>query len=94
MWDYYFPHIDLHTEYKFHTTRRYRLDFAHLDSKIGIEINGGTWRKGGHSSGTGLARDYSKLNLLSSLGWRLFCLSGEMITIENIQMIAETINDN
>jgi hypothetical protein len=93
LWLYYYPSIDLHAEYRFHPTRKFRLDFAHLDSKIGIELNGQIWKKGGHSSGKGLQRDYEKLNLLSSMGWRLFCLSSEMITIENINLIAETIKN-
>ena len=79
-------------EYRFDKMRKYRLDFAHPSTRIGIEINGGIWKKGGHSSGSGLTRDYKKINLLSSLNWRVFLLSSEMITIENLELIARTIN--
>lgn len=93
MWLMHYPNIDLHSEFKFCPTRRFRFDFAHLETKIGIEINGGVWAKSGHSSGTGLNRDYEKINCATSEGWRMFILSGGMITEENIKMIATYIQN-
>ncbi len=66
-------------EFFFSTERLYRLDYAipvdrnGKELKIGIEVQGGIWAKGnsGHSSGTGIARDMDKSNLLQSLGWNL-----------------------
>lgn len=71
--------------------RRFRLDFAHLESLVGVEIAGGIWRKGGHSSGRGLMRDYEKLNLCQMNGWIIFQLSSEQITPQWCQRIARTI---
>jgi hypothetical protein len=34
-----------------------------------VEQNGGIWRKGGHSSGRGLLRDYEKSNEAQLLGY-------------------------
>lgn len=91
LWLSLYPHIDLHHEYKFSPPRRYRWDFCHPETKVAIEINGQIWRKGGHSSGTGLLRDYEKLNLAASQGWRVFQLAGEMITDEWLGSIASAI---
>ena len=82
LWLSLYPTIDLHSEYRFTPPRRYRWDFCHLESKVAIEINGQIWHKGGHSSGKGLLRDYEKMNLAASQGWRVFILAGEMINDE------------
>jgi hypothetical protein len=93
LWLSLYPDIDLHSEYRFSPPRRYRWDFCHLESKIAIEIQGGVWMgKSGHSGGTGLVKDYEKLNLAASLGWRVFLLADSMITVEYLGSIASTIS--
>jgi hypothetical protein len=57
--------------------RRFRFDFA-LKNLL-VEANGQTFHLGGHSSGTGLARDYEKTILAQLLGWRVFPVTKEMI---------------
>ena len=52
--------------------RKFRFDRVHKESKVAIEINGQTWRKGGHSSGKGLQRDYEKNNLAIVQGYQVF----------------------
>ena len=42
------------SEHKFHDMRKWRLDFAIIDLKIGIEIEGGVWSGGAHTRGKGL----------------------------------------
>jgi len=96
LWIHTYPDIDLHQEYSFakELKRKFRLDFAHIPSKIGIEINGGIYqRNSGHSSIKGLERDYEKINIASHLGWRIFILSKNMITEDWIQIIAMTIKE-
>ncbi len=61
-------------EYRFHATRKWRLDFAWPDQKIGVELNGGQWIKGGHNTGGGTQRDAEKNNSAQFLGWRVFTL--------------------
>jgi len=38
--------------------RKFRFDFCFKQERLLIEINGGTYSKGAHSTGTGIARDY------------------------------------
>ena len=93
LWVSIYPDIDLHSEYRFSPPRRYRWDFAHPASKVAIDIQGGVWMaKSGHSGGTGLVKDYEKLNLAASQGWRVFLLAGSMITPQWLETIATTIN--
>lgn len=52
--------------------RKFRVDYLFRPERIVIECNGQIWKKGGHSSGTGLLRDYEKLNMLQAAGYRVF----------------------
>ena len=66
-------------EYRFLPERRYRFDFAWASLKLAVEIQGGTWRKGGHSSGKGIKRDIEKHNLAVYAGWKLLYFDGDMV---------------
>jgi len=81
----------LEREYRFHHARKWRFDFAHPATRIGIEIEGGTWVQGRHNRPQGFAADCEKYNSAAELGWRLFRLTPDMITVDNVQTIARTI---
>lgn len=81
----------LEREYRFNVTRKWRFDFAHPATRIGIEIEGGTWVQGRHNRPQGFAADCEKYNSAAELGWRLFRLTPDMITVDNVQTIARTI---
>lgn len=73
--------------------RRFRFDFAHTQSRVLIEINGGVFMgKSGHSSAKGIMRDYEKNNLAVSNGWVIFQLANKMINKENAELIKKTID--
>jgi len=65
----------LAAEYRFHPVRLWRLDFAHIESRVGIELHGGTWVKGRHTRGGGFAADREKINAAQLQGWLVleFC---------------------
>ena len=56
-------------EVVFAPPRKFRADYCWPAEKVIVEQNGGIWRKGGHSSGRGLLRDYAKSNLAQIEGW-------------------------
>jgi len=56
-------------EKTFHPTRKWQFDRAYVDQKIGIEIDGGIWRSGGHNSGRGYSKDRTKDGAAIALGW-------------------------
>jgi hypothetical protein len=63
--------------YKFQTevrvclSRRWRWDFVlePVETKIAIEINGGSWIGGRHNFGKGYENDLEKLNFAMTTGW-------------------------
>ncbi|WP_286842714.1 MULTISPECIES: hypothetical protein [Sphingobacterium] len=86
--------IELWPEFFFSVDRLYRFDYAIPELKIGIEVNGGVWAKGnsGHSSGTGIMRDYEKSNLAQSLGWKVLTVVPSQIkNYEALELLKKII---
>ena len=59
-------------------SKRYRLDFAHPNSRTGVEIQGGVYNRGRHVTGSGYERDCRKYNLAYTSGWTIFLLTSQM----------------
>ncbi len=67
-------------EYEFHPERKWRFDFAWLDKKLAIEVDGGTtYGKSRHSKGDGYDNDCDKRNTAQAMGWIVFNFSSRMI---------------
>ena len=76
--------FDVIPEYKFHVERKWRLDFAIPEKKLGIEMQGGLYLpKGGHTSISGFKRDIEKFNELNALGWTLLLVLPENLLSKN-----------
>jgi hypothetical protein len=58
--------------------RKYRFDFA-LKNLL-VEVQGGIWTVGGHSTGGGITRDAEKAILAQLEGWKVFHITKEHIT--------------
>jgi hypothetical protein len=87
--------IELEPEYIFARPRKWPFDFAHVPSKVAVELEGGTFmKKGRHTTGVGFAKDCEKYNTAASMGWALFRLTPQMLDAEAqrwVEMIAATI---
>jgi very-short-patch-repair endonuclease len=79
----------LEREFKFHPTRKWRADFAHLDSRTLIEIEGGIFTNGRHTRGAGYAADLEKYLEATLAGWRVARLGPKELTIETVDRVAE-----
>lgn len=64
-------------------SRRYRLDFAHPETRTGIEIQGAVYSGGRHVRGSGYERDCRKYNLAYTSGWTIFLLTSAMAKDSN-----------
>lgn len=76
-------------EYRFHPERRWRFDYAHLASKVAIEIDGGVWTGGRHTRARGFLADAEKRNTAQALGWRVFVLGTGQVTIPAVRQIID-----
>ena len=66
-------------EYRFAPGRRYAFDFAWAESRVALELEGGTYTNGRHVRGSGYRHDCEKYNLAASLGWRVFRATSDML---------------
>jgi len=66
--------------------RRLEIDFAWKPLRLGIEVQGGTWKKGktAHSWGPGQRRDADKLNLAATNAWTIMYATPDMLTNKRI----------
>jgi hypothetical protein len=93
LWQAHYPQLVLEREFsdidawekdyqerysKSKRSKRYRLDFAHLPSKTGVEIQGGVYNRGRHVTGSGYERDCRKYNLAYTSRWTIFLLTSSM----------------
>jgi len=73
-------------EFKFHPTRKWRIDWCWPDQRIGLEVDGGIWHAGRHTRGAGWLKDTEKLNAAAVLGFRMLratpqqMATGEILT--------------
>ncbi len=58
-------------EHRFHPVRRWRFDYAWIDHKVALEVEGGVWTGGRHTRGAGFVGDMEKYNAAVVAGWRV-----------------------
>ena len=58
-------------EFKFHPVRKWRFDYAVPEYKIALEVEGGVWTGGRHTSPKGFLGDIEKYNTATLMGWRV-----------------------
>jgi hypothetical protein len=63
---------ELAAEVRFHPTRKWRMDLAHVETKVAVEFHGAIWAKGRHTRGKGFAEDRDKMASAQELGWIVF----------------------
>jgi very-short-patch-repair endonuclease len=83
--------VKFEREYRFNTARRWRLDFAIPDYKIGVEVEGGMWVRGRHSRPLGYANDCEKYNSAACLGWTVLRYTSDMIRDNPGQILTDVL---
>ena len=82
-------------EYRFHSTRKWRFDYAIPEHKIAIEVEGGVWTGGRHTSPQGFLGDMEKYNTATVMGWRVLRTTPDkLLTNETLAMIRKSMTDS
>jgi len=82
-------------EYKFHPTRKWRVDICWPDQKLAVEIEGAVWTGGRHVHPTGFVKDMEKYNTLSLMGYHLLRFTPQqMILNEAYPVILQWFKNN
>jgi very-short-patch-repair endonuclease len=82
---------ELHEEFYFNPNRRWRFDFAHVETRVAIEIEGGVFTQGRHTRGSGFEDDCEKYNCATAMGWRVFRLTTNLIRKDQVAAIVGVI---
>lgn len=66
-------------EFRFAPPRKWRFDYAWVENKLALEVQGGIWTGGRHVRGAALLKEHEKLNAAAKNGWRLlYCTPAEL----------------
>ena len=76
--------------------RRYRWDFAWIKHNLLLEIQGGVFIKGAHSTGLGIERDCEKMCLAAINGWQTMSFTTRQVksgwAIEMLKAFFESVS--
>lgn len=82
-------------EYRFHPTRKWRFDYALPQYMIALEVEGGVWTGGRHTSPKGFLRDMEKYNTAELMGWRVFrTIPDELYTRNTVELLRQAKDAN
>lgn len=80
-------------EFKFHPVRKWRFDYALPEHKIALEVEGGVWTGGRHTSPKGFLGDMEKYNTATLMGWRVLRTTpDELLKRKTLEMIKTAIS--
>lgn len=86
--------LDFEQEFKFHQSRKWRADFHLKGRMILIEVEGGIWSGGRHTSGKGYIGDMEKYNAATMQGYQVIRFSTEQVKSGlAIQQIEKMVGD-
>ena len=77
-------------EYRFHSKRMWRFDFAWPEIMIAVEIEGGTAINGRHVRPAGYRADCCKYNTATLLGWKVIRGDSKMVKDGSLLKFAES----
>lgn len=73
-------HPDFEEQYRYASPRKFRADFAHVPSRLLIELEGGVFTHGAHGSVSGVLSDMERSRIASAHGWRVFRVGRKELT--------------
>lgn len=80
-------------EFRFHPVRKWRFDYAIPEHKIALEVEGGVWTGGRHTSSVGFMKDMEKYNTATLMGWRVLRTTpDELYKLKTLKMLKDAIS--
>lgn len=67
--------------YVFMKDRKFEIDLAFVEYRVGCEIQGGVFIKGAHGSPLAILRDMEKSNLLVLSGWKVLRYTPDEVSV-------------
>lgn len=80
-------------EFEFHPKRKWRFDFAFVDSKVAVEVDGGEYLGNrGVTDPHAKSGNYDKINQATILGWRVLRYRGSTIKDNPYEVVEQIKN--
>ena len=81
------------TEHRFDPKRKWRMDYAWVDQRLALEVEGGVWTHGRHTRGAGFLADMEKYNRATVLGWRLLRTTpDQLLTLDTVHLLRAALS--
>lgn len=71
--------------------RRWRFDWAWVEWKVALEVEGGVWRGGRHTRGKGYIADMAKYSEAAILGWLVLRLTPTDLQKMGVVLVARAL---
>lgn len=78
-------------EFRFAPPRRWRFDWCWQDRRLALEVEGGVFMRGRHTSPKGFLADIEKYNAATLLGWKVFRCTPQMINNGEVIALLEAM---
>lgn len=79
-------------EHIFHPHRKWRFDYAFPAHNIALEVEGGVWQGGRHTSPKGFLGDMEKYNAAAVMGWRVLrCTPDSLVSLATLRLLKQAI---
>jgi len=65
--------------HRFEKGRKWRFDFAWPEQMVALEVEGGIWAGGRHTTGKGFTNDCEKYNHATCMGWKVLRVTADWI---------------
>ena len=88
--DLIFQTLGFLKEYKFCTTRKWKIDYYHVWG-LAVEIEGAVWVNGRHTRGSGFVKDMEKYNRLTEQGIFLLRYTPDKIDFDQIKEVLNSL---
>lgn len=79
--------VEVVREFRFHPVRKWRFDYAVPASRVALEVEGGVWRGGRHTSPKGFMTDMEKYNAAAIAGWVVVRTTPDRLMSEGVELI-------
>ena len=81
-------------EHRFLLSRRFRFDYAFMEYRIAVEVEGGVWIQGRHTRGIGFIKDMEKYNLATAEGWKILRFTPQQLRKEETYLLIKKCMEN
>lgn len=84
--------VEVVLEHRFAPPRKWRFDYALVEQRIAVEVEGGVWTRGRHTRGAGFLKDVEKYNEAAVRGWIVIRTTPDkLVSAETLELVERAL---